>query len=315
MKAVAITEFGGRDALRPTDLPRPEPGRGEILIRVVAAGVNPVDWKIRQGRLAAAFPHRFPLVPGWDVAGVVEELGEGTSRARKGDRVFAYARKPEIQWGTYAEFVTVAERHAAPMPARLLFEEAAAVPLAALTAYQALAGKAAAREGTTVLVHAAAGGVGHFAVQIARYLGARVFGTAGPANQEFVLAQGAHHVIDYTREDFRDALRRIAPEGVDIVFDAVGGTTLERSYDVVKEGGCVVGIVDRPDPAAASGRGARAEYVFVEPDGEQLRLLTGLIEKRRLQPHVHKILPFGSVAAAHEASEGGHVRGKLVLAW
>jgi NADPH2:quinone reductase len=314
MRAIAIEEFGGRDRLRLMDLPRPVPSKGEVLVRVVASGVNPVDWKIREGLLKGALPHSFPLVPGWDLAGVVDELGEGSTRLRKGDRVWAYARKPIVQWGTYAEYVALPEKNVALMPKNLLFEEAASVPLAALTAYQALFGRAAVGSGKSVLVHAGGGGVGHFAVQLARGAGARVFATAGPANQEFVLSLGAEMAIDYSADDFRDVVRRRLPEGVDVVLDAVGKDVLLRSLDTLKPGGCLVGIVDRPDPAEVERRGVRGEYVFVEPNADQLRILAGLVERAKLRPHVSKIHPLAEAARAHEMSEGGHVRGKLVLA-
>lgn len=170
MKAVAMHAFGGPEVLVVTDLPRPKPDRGELLIRTLAAGVNPVDWKIREGSLSRV-PHGFPLIPGWDVAGVVDELGEGCQRFRKGERVFAYARKLHIQWGTYAEYVCVPERHVALMPPSLLFEEAAAIPCAALTAEQALA-RAGLAAGATLLVLNGSGGVGHFALQLAKIAGA-----------------------------------------------------------------------------------------------------------------------------------------------
>lgn len=313
MRAIAIDAFGGRDRLRVTDLPPPRPSRGEVLLHVVAAGVNPVDWKIREGWLQTFLPHAFPLVPGWEAAGVVEELGEGTERLRKGDRVWTYARKALVQGGTYAEYVVVPEASCGPMPANLLFEEAAGVPLAALTAWQEL-DRAGVGAGTTVLVHAAAGGVGHFAVQLAKHRGARVLGTAGTTNQEFVLAQGAEGAIDYTREDFVEATRRRFPEGAEVVLDHVGGDTLERSFAVVRPGGVVVSIVSTPDPASAARVNARGEHVFVEPNAEELRRLALLSERKVLRPHVQKIYPLADAPAAHEASEGGHVRGKLVLA-
>ena len=313
MRAIAIDAFGGRDRLQLRDLPRPKPSRGEILIHVVAAGVNPVDWKIREGLLKDAFPHAFPLIPGWEAAGVVEELGEGTQRLRKGDRVWTYARKPVVQGGTYAEYVAVPESCCGLMPANLLFEEAAGVPLAGLTAWQELR-RAGVTKGTTVLVHASAGGVGHFAVQLARHLGARVVGTAGPSNQEFVLAQGAEASIDYTRDDFVEAVRLRFPGGVDVVLDHVGGETLERSFSSLRPGGVVVGIVEPPDPARARAAGVRAEYVFVEPDADQLQIFASLAERKALRPQIRKIFPLHDAAAAHEASESGHTRGKLVLA-
>lgn len=313
MRAIAIESFGGPEKLKLMGLPRPKPGKGEILVRVVAAGVNPVDWKIREGSYKGLFPHVFPVIPGWDVAGVVEELGDGAARFRKGDKVWAYARKPVVQWGTYAEYVTLTETSAAAVPSKLLFEEAASVPLAALTALQATE-KAGVRTGMTVLIHAAAGGVGHFAVQLARNLGAKVFGTAGPANQEFVLGLGAEGVIDYTREDFREALRRLSPEGVDAVLDAVGADTLSRSFDVLKPGGRLVSIVEQPDASEARQRGVRVESLFVEPNGEQLAMLAGLVGRGKLRTHVSRIYPLARAADAQRESQTGHVRGKLVLA-
>lgn len=312
MRAIAIEEFGGPEKVKAVTLSRPKPTRGEVLIRVVAAGVNPVDWRIRQGQLKSVFPHVFPIVLGWDVAGIVDELGEGAGRLRKGDKVWAYARKPVVQWGTFAEFVAVPETSASILPPRLLFEEAASVPLAALTAHQALA-KASIRSGEAVLVHAAAGGVGHFAVQLARNLGAKVYGTAGPTNQEFVLGLGANGAIDYTREDFRDALRRFCPEGVHAVLDCVGDDTLTHSFDVLRPGGHLVSIVD-PNVAAAAPAGVHAEYVFVTPSSEQLELFASLFPRQKLRTHVSKIYSLKDAGQALEDSRAGHVRGKLVLA-
>jgi NADPH2:quinone reductase len=273
--------------------------------------VNPVDWKIREGMLQGVLPHAFPIVLGWDVAGIVEELGEGASRFRKGDKVWAYARKPVIQWGTWAEFVAVAESAASILPPRLLFEEAASVPLAALTAHQALL-RAGVRAGDVVLVPGAAGGVGHFALQLAKYLGARVYGTAGTTNQEFVLGQGADGAIDYTREDFREAFRRLCPEGAHVVLDCVGGDTLARSFDVVRPAGRVVSIVEH-DAAKLAPAGVRAEFHFVAPNGEQLEFLASLFPRQKLRTHVSKMYPLKDAAAALEESRAGHVRGKLVL--
>ncbi len=313
MRAVAIREFGGPEKLEMTEISRPRPERGEVLLRVVAAGVNPVDWKIRKGLLADRLPHRFPIIPGWDVAGVVEELGEGGSSFRKGDRVFAYARKPHIQWGTYAEYVAVPERDAALMPPSLLFEEAASVPLAALTARQAMLGQSPIGSGAIAVVHAAAGGVGQFAVQFARLAGARVLGTAGTANQSFLLSLGAEIGIDYTREDFRDGVRRISADGVDFVLDAVGGETLARSYEIVRPGGRIVSIVEAPDSQECRRRGFHGEYLSVVASGERLIDIARLFDQKKLRTHVQKIYALSQAAEAHRVSESGHVQGKLVL--
>jgi len=313
MRAIAIEEFGGPEKLKAMNLPRPKPEKSEVLIRAVAAGVNPVDGKIREGALRELLPHSFPLIPGWDVAGVVEEFGEGTTQFRKGDRVWAYARKPVVQWGCYAEYVAVPETSVALMPTKLLYEEAAAVPLAALTAYQCLFARPGFGAGSSVLVHAAAGGVGHFAVQLARHAGAEVFGTAGPANQPFVLELGADASIDYTKEDFREAVRRHRPEGVDLVISSLDPQTVSRSYDVIKPGGRLVSVVGRPDPEEAARHQLTADYLFVEPSGEQLTTLAGLVNQGKLRPHVEKIFALDEAAQAQQMVADGHVRGKLVL--
>jgi NADPH2:quinone reductase len=313
MKAVAIRAFGGPGALTVDDLPRPKPDRGEVLIRTLAAGVNPVDWKIREGRVPHGATHAFPLIPGWDVAGVVDELGEGCQRFRKGDRVFAFARKPHVQWGTYAEYVAVAERGVALMPPSLLFEEAAAIPCAALAAFQALA-RAGVAAGATVLVLNGAGGVGHFALQLTKIMGARSIATAGPANVEFVMSQGAEAAIDRTRDDLAAAVASRFPGGVDAVIDAVGGETLAAAAAVVKPGGAVASLVDGLDPAIAASHGIRFERVISAPSGEQLAQIAGHAGRRKLRPHVRTIFPLAHAAAAQEESRGGHVRGKLVLA-
>lgn len=313
MRAIAIDEFGGPERLQPRDLPRPRPSRGELLIHVVSAGVNPVDVEIREGRLAASMPHAFPLVPGWDAAGTVEQLGEGACRFRKGDRVWSLARKPVVQWGCYAEYVAVPEEQVALMPAKLLYEEAAAMPTAALAAFQALFDDPGLEKGSRVLIHAAEGGVGHFAVQLARQAGAEVWGTAGAANQGFVIELGANGAIDHDREDLVEAARRECPSGFDLVLDAVGGATLERSHDLVRPGGRLVGIVDEPDVERARERGFSARFAAVRPDAEQLGLLARLVDEKQLRPHLQRIYPLAEAAAAQREIAEGHVRGKLVL--
>jgi NADPH2:quinone reductase len=312
MRAVAINAFGGPERLAVTDLPRPLPRGGEILVRTLAAGVNPVDWKIREGSLARV-PHAFPLIPGWDVAGVVDELGEGCQRFRKGDRVFAYARKPHIQWGTYAEYVAVPERDVALMPPSLLFEEAAGIPCAALTAQQALA-RTGIAPGATLLVLNGSGGVGHFALQLAKLAGARSLATTGSRNQEFVMSQGADGAIDYTREDLAAAVASRFSEGVDVVLDAIGGDPLAACVAAVKPGGAIVSIVDTLDPELARARGVRFERVSSVPSGEQLAVFAAHAGRKKLRPHVQTIYPLASAALAQEESRAGHVRGKLVLA-
>lgn len=313
MKAIAIHTFGGPEVLTLTDLPRPKPERGEVLIRTLAAGVNPVDWQIRQGGLSPAVPHGFPLIPGWDVAGVIDELGEACQGFRKGDRVFAYARKPLIQWGTYAEYVAVAERHVALMPPSLLFEEAAGIPCAALTAHQALA-RAGLASGATVLVLNGSGGVGHFALQMARNAGARSIASASGRNQEFMMSQGAEGTIDTARDELAAAVEARFPGGVDIVLDAIGGEPLIAALACAKPGGVIVSVAGTLDRDAAKARGVRFERISSEPSGEQLAVFAGAAGRKKLRPHVQTIFPLTEAARAQEESRAGHVRGKLVLA-
>jgi NADPH:quinone reductase-like Zn-dependent oxidoreductase len=313
MRAVGIREFGGRDKLELLDLPEPKVPPDFVKIRVRAAGVNPVDWKIREGRSDPRFPHVFPVVLGWDAAGVVEEVGPGVVEVAPGDEVFAYCRKHFIGEGTYAEYVSVPVTSVAPKPPSLSFEQAGATPLCALTAYQALFFGGGLTAGETVLVHAAAGGVGSFAVQLALDAGAEVIGVASESNREYVLGLGAYEVIDYTQRDIVDAVREFKPDGVDVVFDTIGGDTLERSVHIVRDEGRIVSIAQPPTAEHFRQRGIESTYVFVRPDGEQLEELAELAESGRLAVELAEVLPLEQAARAHELSEGGHVRGKLVL--
>jgi NADPH2:quinone reductase len=313
MKAIAIREFGGRDKLERMDLPVPEVGAGEVLVRVKGAGVNPVDWKIREGRLKDLFPHRFPLIPGWDAAGIVEKIGPGVTRFRVGDEIFAYCRKPVVQGGAYAEYIALKEEHMAVKPRNTTFTEAAGIPLAALTAYQALVDAAGARSGERVLIHAAAGGVGGFGVQIAKDRGALVWGTAGSRNEDYVRSLGAERVIDYGRDDFRKVLRSAYPEGVDVVFDCVGGDVLKKSVEIVRKGGRLISIVDSLDERSLGRADIRFEFVFVAPNSKELSELGQMVEQGRLRVHLEEVLPLEAAAKAHELSESRHTRGKIVL--
>jgi NADPH:quinone reductase-like Zn-dependent oxidoreductase len=310
---MAIDAFGGLEQLRPKELPEPTAGPGEVLIQIVASGVNPVDWKLIAGHLEDAFPFRFPIVPGWECAGKVAAIGLGVETFRRGDKVWAYARKPELHHGSYGELIALPQDAVALVPKKLLFEEAAGVPVGGLTAWQCLRVQGDVVEGSVVLVHAAAGGVGHLAVQIARAAGARVVGTAGARNREFVLGLGAEEIVDYTRDDFASAVRRVYPDGVDVVLDTLGGETQTRSLEVLKRGGRLISIISPPNADACAQRGVRPDYVFVQPSGEQLRQLAALVEKGKLRPHVSKIYPLAEAVSALREIQSGHVRGKLVL--
>ncbi|HXV75919.1 MAG TPA: NADP-dependent oxidoreductase [Candidatus Polarisedimenticolaceae bacterium] len=311
MRAMAIDAFGGPERLRPGDRPRPKPRAHELLIRTVAAGVNPVDARIVGGRLPSGSSHAFPLIPGFDVAGVVDELGERTSRLRKGDRVWALALAASLQWGSYAEFVAVDESSVALMPTKLLYEEAAAVPLAALAARQALFDEGRLATGGSVLIHSGSGGVGHFAVQLAKSAGCRVLATGGPANQGFLAEIGADVPIDHTRVDLRDAVGREVPGGVDLVLQTVDPANLTRSLDLVRPGGRLVSTVGLPGGVPRTGAAIR--QLSVKPSADGLRSLAALVDRGALRPHVSAILSLEQAPEALRRIAAGHVRGKLVL--
>jgi NADPH:quinone reductase-like Zn-dependent oxidoreductase len=294
VQAIVIDEFGGAEALHLAHQPEPKLSPDGVRIAVRAAGVNPVDWKTREGRQEPRFPHVFPVVLGWDAAGVVQEVGPAARWFEPGDEVIAYCRKHFIGEGCYAEQVVVPDEFVARKPTNLDFEQAAAVPLAALTAYQALVERLQVKPGETVLVHAAAGGVGHFAVQIVRELGARPIGTASEGNFEFLRELGCDDVVDYHEGDL---------PRVDCALDTIGGDTLERTLEVAGRTCSIVQPISGPERF----------YHYVRPSGAELALLVGWIEEGRLRPHVQEVFPLAAAARAHELLERGHVRGKLVL--
>jgi NADPH2:quinone reductase len=305
MRAITYSKFGSADVLELTDQPDPHIGPDTLLVRVKAASVNPVDWKIRQGYLEGLIDTVFPAVPGWDVAGVVEQVGLDTTEFQVGDEVYGYVRKDTVQGGTFAELVAAPVRTLARKPASLSFEEAAAVPLAGLTAYQAIQ-RSGVVEGQTVLVHAAAGGVGAFAVQIAKALGARVIGTASEGNHEFLRSLGAEPVT--YGDGLVDRVRAIAPDGVDVALDFVGGEAVAASAELLADGGTIASITD---PTARTEHGG--QYVWVRPSTADLDALTALFDAGKLTVEVAQVFDLADAADAHRASETGHTRGKVVV--
>lgn len=305
MLAVRIHEFGGRDVLKVEQVPRPTPGTGEMLLRVHAAGVNPVDWKVRQagGRMLNA---KLPFTLGYDVSGVVEEMGEGLSQFKVGDEVFAYLSLS--RGGGYAEYAIVKFDEAARKPKNVSHVEAAGVPLAALTAWQALFDTADLKQGQTALIHAGAGGVGVFAVQLAKWKGARVIATASKENHNFLKQLGVDEVIDYKSQKFADVVK-----DVDVVLDSVGGQTTGDSVKVLKKGGILVSIVGPPPRKLADDAGVRAAAILVKPSADQLAQIAKLVEGGTIKPVVGHEFSLKDVAKAHEQSETGHTRGKIVL--
>lgn len=305
MKAVRIHSWGGPEVMRLEDAPLPVLAEGEVLVRVVAAAINPVDWKIREGYLKDMLPHRLPLILGWDVSGVVAAVAPGVSDFQVGDAVYS---RPDISRdGAYAEYIAVRANEVAPKPASLDHAHAAAVPLAALTAWQALFENANLQAGQSVLIHAAAGGVGTYAVQLAKGRGARVIATASAANHDYLRALGADQVIDYRSQRFEEA----GP--VDVVFDTVGGETQERSWSVVKPGGALVSIVAPPSEDAGRKANARALFTFVQPNAPQLREIAALIDAGKVKVTVEARYPLADAVEALERVRQGHTRGKIVL--
>jgi NADPH:quinone reductase-like Zn-dependent oxidoreductase len=306
MKAIRIHNYGGPEVLKYEDAPRPKPQAGEVLVRVHAAGVNPIDWKVREGEMKDLWPHKFPLILGWDLSGVVEELGKGVSRFKIDDEV--YSIPDPIRDGAYADYIVVRESELALKPASLHHIRAAAVPLAALTAWQSLFDTAQLQPGQRVLIHAGSGGVGHFAVQLAKWKGAYVFATASTKNQDLLRKLGVDEPIDYTQQRFEDVARKI-----DIVLDTMGGETQERSWSVLKKGGNLVSLVQPPSEEKAKERGVRAAFVASHPSGAQLAEIAKIIDSGKLAPVIDRILPLSEVRRAHELSQSGHTHGKLIL--
>jgi NADPH:quinone reductase-like Zn-dependent oxidoreductase len=300
MRAVAINEWGGRDRMELLELEPPPVAPDGVLVRVRAAGLNPVDTKVREGRLAAMFPAHFPVVLGWDVAGVVEKVGPAVTWFKPGDAVYGYNRRHDLQYGTYAEYTTAPEGYLAHMPRELTFEEAAATPLAALTAHQAIE-RSGLRRGETFFVPGGAGGVGHFAIQLARERDARVIASASPANHDFI------------REDAVDQVRDLAGggDGADAAIDIFGGDSRETVFASLRLGGRIVSLAS---PAPEPREGYEVHYIFVRPSGYDLgEHISPLVHEGRLRPHIEETFPLERAAEAHERLEAGHVRGKLVL--
>lgn len=304
MKAIVTDGYDGPDGLRLADRPEPKVAPDHVLVRVRAAGVNPVDWKVGAGGLDPVYETHFPLIPGWDVAGTVERLGLDTTEFEVGDEVVAYARKDELQHGTYAELVAVPVRALARKPASLSWEQAAGLPLAGLTAHQSL-NRLAVSFGETVLVHAASGGVGSAAVQIAAALGARVIGTASERNHDFLRELGAEPVV--YGEGLADRVREMAPEGVDAALDFVGADAVDVSQQVLKRRDRVLSVVD-PEVRDKGGH-----YLWVRPDGAGLTALGDLADAGKLTVHVDRVLPLAEAADAWRANQEGRTRGKIVL--
>jgi NADPH:quinone reductase-like Zn-dependent oxidoreductase len=303
MRAVRIHSFGGPEVLRLDEVPRPEPEQDEVLIRIKAASVNPVDYKIRSGQNAK--PEQLPLVLGQDISGTIARCGTKVQDWETGDEVFAM-----LPWSrhAYAEYVTIKASDAVPKPQTIDHEHAAAAPLAALTAWQGLFDHGALQRGQHVLIHGAAGGVGHFAVQFAKVVGAKVTATASSADVQFLRELGADQIIDYKAERFEDRVR-----DVDLVFDLIGGETQDRSWSVLKPGGTLVSTLGQPSKDWAQARNASGKSYMVQPNAQQLGEIARLIDEGKVQPYVQAVYAMRDVAEAQAHLEREHAQGKTVL--
>ncbi|MBE9189619.1 NADP-dependent oxidoreductase [Gloeocapsopsis crepidinum LEGE 06123] len=306
MKAVRIHSYGGSEVLKYEDTPRPDITDDEILVQVHAVGVNPVDWKIREGYMQQGLNHKMPLILGWDVSGVVAKVGSNVNNFQTEDDVYAYTSLRRN--GAYAEYIAIPAHEVAHQPKSLDYIAAASVPVAALTAYQALFDAAKLSAGQTVLIHAAAGGVGSFAVQLAKNKGARVIGTASARNHSFLKELGVDEAIDYNQVHFEDVVY-----DVDVVFDTIGDEVQEHSWKVLKSGGILVSIVSPPSQSTATQHKVRAAFVAVQPNKAQLAEIAALVDAGILKPIVDTVLPLSETRQAHELSQSGHMRGKIVL--
>jgi NADPH:quinone reductase-like Zn-dependent oxidoreductase len=330
MKAFILDRYGKDERLRLGDVPEPEPGDHDLLVQVHAASVNPLDSKIRDGEFKLILPYDLPLIMGNDVAGVVVRVGAKVERFKAGDEVYARPGKDRI--GTFAEFIAIDEADVALKPRNLTMEEAASVPLVALTAWQALVEIARLKEGQKVLIHAGSGGVGSLAIQLAKHLGATVATTTSAANIDMVKSLGADIVVDYRKDDFEQRLA-----GYDVVLNSLGKDTLEKSVSVLKPGGKLISISGPPDAdfAKANGlgqvlqqgmrllslgirskakrRGASYSFLFMRASGDQLRQITAMIEAGSIRPVIDRVFPFEQTNEALAYSETGRAKGKIVI--
>ena len=330
MRAFVVDRYGSNDAVRAAEMPVPAVGDDDVLVRIDAAGVNPVDIKTRDGKMKVVVPYRTPFILGNEVAGVVTQVGGRVRGFKPGDEV--YARLPKDRIGAFAEYVAIREDAVAHKPKTLTMEEAASIPLVGLTSWQALVERANVTAGQRTLIHAGSGGVGTFAIQLAKHLGAIVATTASAANFDLVRGLGADVVVDYRTEDFETIVR-----DCDIVFETLGGKTLEKSIRVLRPGGILIEIAGPPDPAFAEEIGAnpivalairlmsyrvrrmarrarvRYSFLFMRPSGDQLREIASLIDSGIIRPIIDRVFPFESTKDALAYVEGGRAKGKVVI--
>lgn len=307
MKAIVINEYGGSDQLVEKQLKKPIIKNNQLLIEMHASSINPIDWKVRAGYMAEGMNVEFPLVLGWDAAGIVKEVGENVTQFKVGDEIFA---RPAMENGSYSEYIAVDEKLAALKPDNISFNEAAAAPLAGLTAWQCLLDFGQIKEGDRVLIHAGSGGVGSFAIQIAKSFGAYVLSTASGSNEKFLKELGVDEFINYETTDFTKVSKNI-----DLVVDTMGGEILEKSLGIVKDGGRLVSIAGKPDEEKAKERGIQVKSLWLKPNGKQLAELGKLMKKGEVKSYIGHKFPFTAqgLRDAHDLSASHHAKGKIVI--
>ncbi len=310
MKAAILNEFGGPEKIKIEKIEIPELKEGDVLIRVKAAGVNPVDAVITKGYYKDKIPHSFPIVLGWDFAGVVEDRGHGARRFAIGDNVYAYVRRPQIKWGSFGQYIVVPDCYLATKPIKLNWNEAAGIPLAGLTAYQALCDAGNLLEGQRVLIIGASGGVGSFAIQLAKSKGAEVIGVASKKNHAYMREMGANHTIDYHEQHIGEAVKNIFPKGIDLILDCTSGESLQKSLISLKKSGKVVSTLSQGENVDP---GIDFQFVFVEPDARQLKYLRKLADAGKLRVQVSKTYSLEETAEALKQIETLHTTGKIII--
>jgi NADPH:quinone reductase-like Zn-dependent oxidoreductase len=313
MKAAYIESFAPQGNIKIGQVPTPKPGDGEVCIAISYAGVNPADAKIAQGLFRSRIAHQFPLILGWEASGIIHSLGQHTTSLKVGDKVYVYCRKPILQWGSWAQYLVFPEEHVVLMPKNLSMAEAAAIPLAGLTAWQALFEKINLKPGEQILIHGGGGGVGGFAIQWAKIYGAQVITTATLSKFDYIKKLGADEVIDYQKASFVDQIRKFHPSGVDAVFDTIGGSVYEKSFEVLKPGGRIVSLLSQPDANLAARFKVKADYLFVHPNGKQLQEIAKLFELGKAKPPHIRELPLDQASQAIEEIKQGHTIGKIVI--
>ena len=310
MKAANFEAFDGPEKVKMTIMEVPELKEGEVLIRIKAAGVNPVDAVISKGVYKNMIPHSLPVIPGWDLCGVVEDRGHAARRFKVGDEVYAYARRPAVKWGTFAEYIVIPDSYLAKKPENLSPEEAAGIPLAGLTAYQSLYDAGRLQEKQTVLILGASGGVGSFAIQLAKIKGAKVIGVASKKNHSYMKELGADYTIDYKDTHIGEAAKEIFSEGVDLIFDCTSGESLQQALLALKSSGKLVSILNQGKDLNPD---IHFQYVFVEPNARQLEHLRELAEAGKIKVHVSKTYPLSLAAEALKEIQSLHTTGKIVI--